>query len=110
MRSLVFILGANFLLLYFALGFSKCWEFSVNIQYSHEQFLFRSNWKSDRVAVAEIGMADSKKFTPIPKDVRDMPKWLKILGFEASEHQMQVKNDQKKLETFSLFSIYLVGM
>ena len=110
MRSLVFVLGANFLFLYFAWKFSRCWELSVDIQYSHEQFFFHSNWKSDRVSVADIGMADSKKFTPIPKEVREMPRWLKNLGFEASEHQMQVKNNQRRVETYSLFSIYLVGM
>jgi hypothetical protein len=57
MTSLVFVLGASLLCLYFALGTPKCLEFSIDVRYTHEQFLFRWNWKSDRVYVAEIGMA-----------------------------------------------------
>ena len=40
----------------------------------------------------------------------EMLRWLKNLGFEASEHQMQDKNNQRPVETYSLFSIYLVGI
>ena len=110
MRSLVFVLGAFFLCLYFALGSSKCLEFSIDIQYTREQFQFRWDWKSDRVYVAEIGMADSKKFTPIPNDVRYIPKWLRTLEHEAADIQMNIKNDAKKTETYSLSSIFLIGM
>ena len=91
MRSHVFVLGANFLFLYFAWKFSKCWKFNVGIQYSYEQFFFRSNWKSYRVSVAEIGMADSKKFTPIPKEIRDaeMAQKFGIRSFGTSDARQE---------------------
>ena len=109
MNGLVFVLGAIFLCLYFALGSSKCLEFTIDIQYTHEQFQFRWDWKSDRIYVAEIGMADSKKFTPIPNDVRDFPKWMRTMEHEAAEIQMTIKNDQKKTESYSLYSVFLIG-
>ena len=105
----MFVLGAIFLCLYFALGSSKCLEFSIDIQYTREQFQFRWDWRSDRLYVAEIGMADSKKFTPIPNDVRDFPKWMRTLEHEAAEIQMTIKNDQKKTESYSLYSVFLMG-
>jgi hypothetical protein len=67
------------------------------------------DWKSDRLDVAENGIADSKKFTPIPNDVRDFQKWLKTLEHEAAEIQMTTKNDQKKTESYSLYSVFLMG-
>ena len=109
MNGLVFVLGAIFLCLYFASGSSKCLEFTIDIQYTHEQFQFRWDWKSDRIYVAEIGMADSKKFTPIPNDVRDFPKWMRTMEHEAAEIQMTIKNDQKKTESYSLYSVFLIG-
>jgi hypothetical protein len=84
-------------------------EFTVDIQYTREQFQFRWDWRSDRLYVAEIGMADSKKFTPIPNDVRDFPKWMRTLEHEAAEIQMTIKNDQKKTESYSLYSVFLMG-
>ncbi len=92
--SLVFVLGAIFLYLYFASGSSKCLEFTIDIQYTREQVQFRLDWKSDLLYVAEIGMADSKKFTPIPNDVRVFPKWLRTLEHEEAEIQMTIKKDQ----------------
>ena len=110
MRAIVFVLGAILCLLNFALGTSKCLEFTIDVQYTHEQFQFSWNWKSDRVYVAEIGMADSRKFTPIPNDVRDFPKWLRTLEHEAADIQMTIKNEGKRTEFYSLYSVFLIGM
>jgi hypothetical protein len=54
-------------------------------------------------------MADSKKFTPIPNDVRDFLKWLRTLEHEAAVIQMNIKNHQKKTESYSLYSVFLMG-
>jgi hypothetical protein len=62
------------------------------------------------VFVLEIGMAESKKFTPKPKDVCDFPKWFRTLEHEAADIQMTVKNDAKKTEIYSLNCVFLIGM
>ncbi len=90
-------------------GCFKCLEFTIYIQYTREQFLFPWDWKFDLIYVAEHGMADSKKFLPIPNDVTYFPKWLRTLEHEAAEIQMTIKNDQKKTESYSLYSVFLIG-
>ena len=107
----MFVLGAIFVcLLCFALETSKCLEFTIDVQYTHEKFQFSWNRKSDRVYVAEIGMADSKKFTLIPNDVRDFPKWLRTLEHEVADIQMTIKNYREKTEFYCLNSVFLIGM
>ena len=83
---------------------------TIDVQYTHEQFQFSWNWKSDQVYVAEIGMADFRKFTLIPNDVRDFPKWLRTLEHEAADIQMTIKNEGGKTEFYSLYSVFLIGM
>ena len=55
-------------------------------------------------------MANSRKFTPIPIDVRDFPKWLRTFEHEAADIQMTIKNEGKKTEFYSLYSVFLIGM
>ena len=107
--SLVLVPSAIFLLIYFAAEKFHCSEFSVDLRYSHEQFLFRSTWKSDRLPAADIRMAEPRKaLAQMPEDPREFPGWLRLIEQQIGEISKTYKNE-KKTETVSLYPIFLIG-
>ena len=61
--------------------------------------------------MAESKRMESKKFTPLPLDPRDWPKWLtRDLAHESAEYQMSTKDDKKATEPYSLHAIDFEGM
>ena len=106
MRSLALVMGA----LYFAIRiYNSCSEWTVNIQYTRNAFHFQWDWESNSFSVAERRIMESKKFSPLPEEVREWPNWWRRIRLESAEIQSQVKNG-KEWENFSLYSVYCLGM
>ena len=106
MRSLALVMGA----LYSAIRiYNSCSEWTVNIQYTRNAFHFQWDWESNSFSVAEKRIMESKKFSPLPEEVREWPNWWRRIRLESAEIQSQVKNG-KEWENFSLYSVYCLGM
>ena len=112
MRSLVFALGAVYFCVCFAPNiYSRCLDGPVDVYYTRDRLHFHWDWKADRISVAESKRMESTKFTPMPLDPRDWPKWLtRDLAHESAEYQMSTKDDKKATEPYSLHAIDFEGM